>query len=67
MQICFPHRVGLRGVPDTGPRAPHAAVLQLEDVIEDDAGKVIGRDGLGDAALNIVHDRRPLGGATPVP
>ena len=69
-ELCktFPHRVGLRGVPDAGPRAPGAAVLQLEDVIEDDAGKVIGGDGgLIDAVLNIVDDRGPLGGAATVP
>ena len=58
----------MRGVPDAGPRAPGAAVLQLEDVIEDDAGKVIGGDGgLIDAVLNIVDDRGPLGGAATVP
>ena len=45
----------------------HAAVLQLEDVIEDDTGEVVGGDGgLVDAALDIVHDRRPLGGAASV-
>ena len=43
-------------------------MLQLEDVIEDDAGKVIGRDGgFINAALNIVHDRGPFGGAATVP
>ena len=43
-------------------------MLELEDVIEDDTGEVVGGDGgLVDAALDIVHDRRPLGGAASVP
>ena len=43
-------------------------MLQLEDVIEDDTGKVVGGDGgLVDAALDIVHYRRPLGRAPSVP
>ena len=43
-------------------------MLQLEDVIEDDTGEVVGGDGgLVDAALDIVHYRRPLGRAPSVP
>ena len=65
--IAFTHRVRLCRVPDACPGAPHAAVLQLEDVIEDDTGEVVGGDGgLVDAALDIVHHRRPLSGAASV-
>ena len=43
-------------------------MLQLEDVIEDDTGEVVGGDGgLVDAALDIVYYRRPLGRAPSVP
>ena len=40
----------------------------LEDVIEDDAGEVVGGDGsLIDAALNIVDDRGTLRRLATVP